>query len=88
MTSPCFLATPENFRAWLHEPHLSARDLLVGFCKHDSAEPSMTWPESVDLVLSYGWINGVRKSIDGASYTIRFTPRKPRSVWSNVNPKA
>jgi uncharacterized protein YdeI (YjbR/CyaY-like superfamily) len=85
MTSPRFFRNPEDFRAWLHKHHAAATELLVGFYKRDSGKPSITWPESVDEALSYGWIDGVRKSIDEVSYTIRFTPRKPRSIWSNVN---
>jgi uncharacterized protein YdeI (YjbR/CyaY-like superfamily) len=59
--------------------------LLVGFYKKASGKPSITWPESVDAALSFGWIDGIRKSIDETSYTIRFTPRKPGSTWSAVN---
>jgi uncharacterized protein YdeI (YjbR/CyaY-like superfamily) len=58
---------------------------LVGFFKKGSGKPSMTWPEAVDEALCFGWIDGVRKGIDDVSYTIRFTPRKPRSIWSAVN---
>ena len=47
----------------------------------------MTWPESVDEALCFGWIDGIRKSLDEHSYTIRFTPRKPKSTWSSVNIK-
>jgi uncharacterized protein YdeI (YjbR/CyaY-like superfamily) len=61
--------------------------LLLGFYKKGSGQPSVTWPESVDEALCYGWIDGVRKSIDDRSYTIRFTPRRPRSIWSAVNIK-
>ena len=85
MTSPRFFATPEDFRDWLREHHQSARELVVGFYKRASGKTSITWPESVDEALCFGWIDGVRKSIDVESYTIRFTPRKPRSIWSNVN---
>ena len=85
MTSPRFFSTPEGFRAWLHRYHSTATELLVGFYKRDSDRPSMTWPESVDEALCYGWIDGVRRSIDDASYSIRFTPRKHKSIWSNVN---
>jgi uncharacterized protein YdeI (YjbR/CyaY-like superfamily) len=59
--------------------------LWVGFYKKDSGRPSITWPESVEEALCFGWIDGVRKSIDAQSYTIRFTPRKPGSNWSLVN---
>ena len=85
MTSPRFFRTPEDFRAWLHSNHTTATELLVGFYKRASGRPSITWPESVDEALCHGWIDGVRRSIDDASYSIRFTPRKQRSIWSNVN---
>ncbi|MEY4927959.1 MAG: hypothetical protein RI894_2395 [Bacteroidota bacterium] len=80
-----FFATPAEFRAWLHENHATATELIVGFYKKDTQRPSMTWPESVDEALCYGWIDGVRRSIDAASYCIRFTPRKAKSIWSAVN---
>jgi uncharacterized protein YdeI (YjbR/CyaY-like superfamily) len=82
---PTFFPSPADFRNWLAENHASARELLVGFYKKDSGRPSITWPESVDEALCFGWIDGVRKSVDAASYTIRFTPRKPTSIWSAVN---
>src|SRR5881275_2133923 len=82
---PVFFATPEEFRAWLAAHHADERELLVGFHKKASGKPSMTWPESVDEALCVGWIDGVRKSLGGSRYTIRFTPRRPGSVWSSVN---
>ena len=82
---PTFFATPADFREWLARHHDSATELLVGFHKKGSGRPSMTWPESVDQALCFGWIDGVRKRIDDESYTIRFTPRKARSIWSAVN---
>jgi uncharacterized protein YdeI (YjbR/CyaY-like superfamily) len=82
---PLFFPTPAEFRAWLEQNHTSAGELSVGFYKRDSGKPSMTWPESVDAALCYGWIDGVRHSIDAVSYRIRFTPRKPRSTWSAIN---
>jgi uncharacterized protein YdeI (YjbR/CyaY-like superfamily) len=82
---PRFFASPADFRAWLHANHASDTELLVGFHKKGSGRPSMTWSESVDEALCYGWIDGVRRSIDADRYSIRFTPRKPRSIWSNVN---
>jgi len=80
-----FFATPEAFRAWLLAHHESARELWVGFYKKGSGRPSITWPESVDEALSFGWIDGVRKSLGEEAYVIRFTPRKRTSIWSNVN---
>lgn len=82
---PIFFATPAKFRAWLHEHHATAREQWVGFYKVGSGRPSITWPESVDEALCFGWIDGLRKSIDDSSYMIRFTPRKPDSNWSAVN---
>jgi uncharacterized protein YdeI (YjbR/CyaY-like superfamily) len=80
-----FFATPAAFRAWLEEHHATASELLVGFYKKSSGKPSITWPESVDEALCFGWIDGVRKSLGAEAYTIRFTPRKPTSTWSAIN---
>ncbi len=82
---PKFFATPEEFRAWLAKNHETAPELLVGFHKKDTGKSSITWPQSVDEALCYGWIDGVRRSLGSVSYTIRFTPRRPRSVWSSIN---
>ncbi len=84
-TTPTFFETARAFRAWLARHHSEAAELWVEFHKKGSGKPSLTWPESVDEALCYGWIDGVRKSIDMFSYTIRFTPRKPGSTWSRVN---
>jgi uncharacterized protein YdeI (YjbR/CyaY-like superfamily) len=84
---PVFFATPDDMREWLEANHERQSGALVGFYKKDSGTPSITWPESVDEALCFGWIDGVRKNRDGSSYTIRFTPRKPRSFWSQVNIK-
>jgi uncharacterized protein YdeI (YjbR/CyaY-like superfamily) len=82
---PRFFATPDEFRAWLAEHHETAGELLVGFHKKGSGRPSMTWPESVDQALCFGWIDGIRRRIDDDAYSIRFTPRKRTSTWSTVN---
>jgi len=82
---PAYFDTAADFRAWLQKHHDSASELLVGFRKVKSGEPSMTWPESVDQALCFGWIDGVRRSIDAEHYCIRFTPRKAGSVWSRIN---
>ena len=84
---PTFFATPGAFRAWLEKHHASAAELWVGFHKKATGTPSITWPESVDEALCFGWIDGIRKTIDQDRYVIRFTPRKPKSNWSNVNIK-
>jgi uncharacterized protein YdeI (YjbR/CyaY-like superfamily) len=82
---PLFFATPEEFAAWLEQNHESASELLVGFHKKASGRPSMTWPQSVEQALRFGWIDGVRRSLGDDSYTIRFTPRKRGSTWSEIN---
>jgi len=87
MAKPGFFPTSADWRAWLQGNHASFDELWVGFYKRGSGKPSITWPEAVDGALCFGWIDGVRKSIDGVSYKIRFTPRKPRSTWSAINIK-
>jgi uncharacterized protein YdeI (YjbR/CyaY-like superfamily) len=82
-----FFKTPADFRAWLEKHHATELELSVGFYKRDSGRPSITWPESVDAALCYGWIDGVRNSIDEVSYRIRFTPRRATSTWSAINVK-
>jgi uncharacterized protein YdeI (YjbR/CyaY-like superfamily) len=84
---PKFFPTPAAFRAWLAKHHVEEPELLVGLHKRGSGKPSMTWPESVDQALCFGWIDGIRKRVDDDSYTIRFTRRRPRSIWSAVNIK-
>jgi uncharacterized protein YdeI (YjbR/CyaY-like superfamily) len=82
---PKFFASPNEWRSWLEKNHAAEQQFWVGFYKRDSGRPSITWPEAVDGALCFGWIDGVRKSIDAVSYKIRFTPRKPRSIWSAIN---
>lgn len=82
-----FFATPAEWRRWLEKNHASATELSVGFYKKGSGRPSITWPEAVDEALCFGWIDGVRRTIDDESYRIRFTPRRARSIWSAVNVK-
>lgn len=82
-----FFANASEFRKWLEKNHTTARELWVGFYKKSTGKPSITWPESVDAALCFGWIDGLRKSIDETSYMNRFTPRNPRSTWSAVNIK-
>jgi uncharacterized protein YdeI (YjbR/CyaY-like superfamily) len=84
---PTFFATHSDFRKWLEKNHKDSTELFVGFYKVKSGKPSMSWSQSVDQALCFGWIDGVRKSIDKDSYFIRFTPRKPGSTWSAINIK-
>ena len=83
--TPVFFPTPAAFRRWLTRHASTASELLVGFYKVGSGRPSLTWSESVDEALCFGWIDGVRKRIDDVSYQIRFTPRRPDSNWSAIN---
>jgi hypothetical protein len=82
---PTFFRSAAAFRGWLARHHGSEKELLVGFHKVATGRRSMTYKEAVDEALSFGWIDGVRRGLDDASYTIRFTPRKPTSIWSAVN---
>lgn len=84
---PIFFAGQAGFRKWLKKNHKKEKELVVGFYKVGSGKPSMTWSQSVDEALCFGWIDGVRKSIDKDRYQIRFTPRKTTSIWSAINIK-
>ena len=83
--NPTFFDSPPKFRAWLLRNHDNHDELWVGYYKKASGIPSITWPESVEQALCFGWIDGIRKSIDETRYMIRFTPRRPTSHWSRVN---
>ena len=82
---PLFFATPAEFGAWLERHHETELELIVGFHKKGSGKPSITWAESVEQALRFGWIDGIRRSLGDDAYTIRFTPRKPSSNWSQIN---
>lgn len=83
--APIFFPNTDEFRKWLEENHQSASEVLVGYYKVKTGKPSMNWSDSVDEALCFGWIDGIRRSIDENSYYNRFTPRRPRSNWSRVN---
>ncbi|MBC7412265.1 MAG: YdeI/OmpD-associated family protein [Bacteroidia bacterium] len=80
-----FFAQQNEFRTWLAQNHKTATEFAVGFYKLSSGKSSMTWSQSVDEALCYGWIDGMRKAVNNDSYEIRFTPRKATSIWSAVN---
>jgi uncharacterized protein YdeI (YjbR/CyaY-like superfamily) len=82
---PKHFASPVAFRVWLAKHHATETELWVGYWKKATGIPTMTWSESVDEALCFGWIDGVRNAVDGQSYTIRFTPRRPGSAWSAIN---
>lgn len=87
LNQPTFFTTQSAFRKWLEINHDKIKELSVGFYKVKTGKQSITWSESVDEAICFGWIDGIRKSIDNESYCIRFTPRKPKSIWSAVNIK-
>ncbi len=82
---PVYFPEASAFRSWLRANHKTSKEILVGFYRKGTGKPSLTWPESVDAALCYGWIDGIRKSINDESYCIRFTPRKANSHWSAIN---
>jgi uncharacterized protein YdeI (YjbR/CyaY-like superfamily) len=85
LESPIFFETPVEFRRWLAGNHAQAKELWVGFHKRATGKPSLTWPQSVDEALCVGWIDGLRRSLGDESYAIRFSPRRPGSIWSAIN---
>jgi uncharacterized protein YdeI (YjbR/CyaY-like superfamily) len=82
---PIYFESPAAFRAWLEAHHETETEVLAGFHRKATGRPTLTWSESVDQALCFGWIDGVRRTVDKEGYTIRFTPRKAKSTWSNVN---
>lgn len=84
---PTYFRAPAEFHRWLEKHHGDTAELFVGFYKKSSGEPSITYSEALDEALCFGWIDGVRKNVDETRYTIRFTPRRPKSKWSAVNIK-
>jgi uncharacterized protein YdeI (YjbR/CyaY-like superfamily) len=85
LDDPIFFSSPGAWRAWLEEHHERETEVLVGFYKKATGRAGMSWSQSVDEALCFGWIDGVRRRIDEHSHSMRFTPRKPRSTWSAVN---
>jgi len=83
--APRHFRTAAAFGAWLEKHHATASELLVGFYRKETGRAGMSYGEALDEALCWGWIDGVRRKVDGDSYSIRFSPRKPRSKWSKVN---
>ncbi len=77
--------TPAQFRAWLAKHHETSSELLLQIFRVHAADKGVTYAQALDEALCYGWIDGVRRSVDADSFSIRFTPRKPRSIWSRIN---
>jgi len=87
MLKPRFFSSPDKIHNWFLENHEKKKELLVGFHKVNSGKKSITYQQALDEALAVGWIDGIRKSIDDFSYTIRFTPRKKNCSWSQINIK-
>ena len=85
--NPVYFQNQNEFRKWLEKNHKNESEIIVGYYKVGTGKPGMTWSQSVDQAICFGWIDGIRRSIDNERYSIRFTPRKLTSIWSNVNIK-
>jgi len=84
-TTPTHFKTPAAFRAWLRKHHNAASALVLRISKTHAADSGITYAQALDEALCYGWIDGVRRRLDAESFSVRFSPRKPRSIWSRVN---
>jgi uncharacterized protein YdeI (YjbR/CyaY-like superfamily) len=82
-----FFKAAAECRQWLERNHDKATEKWFGFYKKNSGKSGITYREALDEALCFGWIDGLKKSVDESSYTFRFTPRKPKSIWSLVNTK-
>ncbi|MBZ0282438.1 MAG: YdeI/OmpD-associated family protein [Anaerolineae bacterium] len=85
--SAIYFTSPDELRQWLLENHDKTSEVLIGFYKKSASTKGITYNEALDECLCFGWIDGVRKGVDAERYTIRWTPRKTRSIWSAVNLK-
>ncbi|HZL11609.1 MAG TPA: YdeI/OmpD-associated family protein [Prolixibacteraceae bacterium] len=84
---PVYFTSSAEFRKWLEENYQVESELIVSYYKVSTKKPSMSWSDSVDEAICFGWIDGIRRTVDDESYSIRFTPRSPKSNWSAVNIK-
>jgi uncharacterized protein YdeI (YjbR/CyaY-like superfamily) len=84
-TGILYFSSPAAFGRWLEKNHATKSELWLGYHKKETGRPSLTWSESVDEALCWGWIDGIRKSVDATRFTTRFTPRKASSNWSTIN---
>ncbi|MBC8351858.1 MAG: YdeI/OmpD-associated family protein [Planctomycetes bacterium] len=85
VSKPRFFKNAAAFREWLEKNHATASELFIGYYKKHTDRFNYSWAETVDEALCFGWIDGIRRRIDDDRYMIRFTPRKQRSIWSDVN---
>jgi uncharacterized protein YdeI (YjbR/CyaY-like superfamily) len=82
---PLFFATPADLRAWFEANHARVSEVWIGYYKRESGRSGVTYRQAVDEALCFGWIDGQVRRLDAISYTNRYTPRRPGSIWSNVN---
>ncbi len=80
-----FFENQAYLRKWFEANYKESKEIWIGYYRKGTGKPSITWKESVDEALCFGWIDGIRKKVDDESFTIRFTPRNPKSVWSKIN---
>jgi uncharacterized protein YdeI (YjbR/CyaY-like superfamily) len=85
MTAPRSFKTPGDWRAWLEAHHDSSTEILLRLFKVHAAHRGITYKQALDEALCFGWIDGIARRLDEDSYCLRFTPRRPRSIWSRVN---
>jgi len=83
--TPAEFRSPGAFRSWLKKNHSGSSELIVRLYRVHAADKGLTYRQALDEALCFGWIDGVRRSLDGDSFTTRFSPRRPRSTWSNIN---
>ncbi len=83
--APTLFKSAKAFEAWLKKNHAASEGLWLKIAKRGANEPSVTYPEAVEIALCWGWIDGQKKSLNDQHYLQRFTPRRARSVWSKIN---
>ncbi|MEV4707950.1 YdeI/OmpD-associated family protein [Actinoplanes sp. NPDC049316] len=82
---PVFFASEADLRTWFEKHHADEPELLVGYYKKHTGRPTVQHTEAIAQALCFGWIDSIARRIDEDRYHVRFTPRRPGSVWSAVN---
>lgn len=83
--TPALFKSAKAFETWLKRHHATSAGLWLQIAKRGASEPSVTYPEAVEVALCWGWIDGQKKGLDEQHFLQRFTPRRARSIWSKVN---
>jgi uncharacterized protein YdeI (YjbR/CyaY-like superfamily) len=84
-SSPTLFKNAKAFETWLKKNHATSDGLWLKIAKRGASEPSVTYPEAVEIALCWGWIDGQKKGLDDQHFLQRFTPRRARSIWSKIN---